>query len=151
MPAKPKSKTPAPQKKTECTEAVVPQTGTPKGKIRISRETISGIVRRVACSVDGVTRLTGSSLVDNIAEFVGSRKVLDRAIQIEIRPDGIVIDLSINIQYGVSLPETAANVQRTVAGQVEEMTGLKVSQVNVVIREMEDVAEEEEDEAEQEE
>ena len=142
MPAKPKSKTPAPQKKTEYTEAVVPQSGTPKGMIRISRETLSGIVRRIVCSVDGVTRLTGSSLVDNIAEFVGSRKVLDRAIQIEIGPDGIVIDLSINIRYGVSLPETAANVQRTVSGRLEEMTGLKVSQVNVVIREMEDVPEE---------
>lgn len=149
MPAKTKSKTSAPQKKTEFTEAVVPQTGTPKGMIRISRETLSCIVRRVACSVDGVTRLTGSSLVDNIAEFVGSRKVLDRAIQIEIAPEGITIDLSINIRYGVSLPETAANVQRTIAGQLEEMTGLKVSQVNVVIREMEDVPEEDEDEQEE--
>ena len=145
MPAKPKSKSPAPQKKTECTEAVVPQTGTPKGEIRISRETISGIVRRVACSVDGVTRLTGSSLVDNIAEFVGSRKVLDRAIQIEIGPDGIAIDLSINIRYGVSLPETAANVQRTVADQIEKLTGLEAAQVNVTIREMETLPDPEEE------
>ena len=149
MPAKTKSKSPVQPKTPEYSEAVVPQTGTPKGTIRISRETISSIVRRAACSVDGVTRLTGSSLVDNIAEFVGSRKVLDRSIQIQIAPDGITVDLSINIRYGVSLPETAAKVQQTVIGQLSEMTGLKVNQVNVVIREMEEVSDEEDAEEEE--
>lgn len=146
MPAKSKPKSPVQPKTPEYSEAVVPQTGTPKGMIRISRETLSFIVRRAACSVEGVTRLTGSSIVDNIAEFVGSRKVLDRAIQIEITPDGIAVDLSINIRYGVSLPEIAANVQRTVSERLTEMTSLKVTRVNVVIREMEDVVEEEDDE-----
>ncbi|MBQ9336227.1 MAG: Asp23/Gls24 family envelope stress response protein [Lentisphaeria bacterium] len=149
MPAKSKPKSTVQPKATEYSEAVVPQNGNSKGMIRISRDAIACIVRRAACSVDGVTRLTGSSLVDNIAEFVGSRKVLDRAMQIQIGEQDISIDLSINIRYGVSLPETAAAVQRAVAGQLEEMTGLKVAQVNVVIREMEDVSDEEEEDSEE--
>ena len=148
MPAKTKPKTPVQTKTPEYSEAVVPQESS-KGMIRISREAIACIIRRAACSVEGVTRLTGNSLVDNIAEFVGSRKVLDRAMQIQITPEEITIDLSINIRYGVSLPETAAAVQRAVSGQLTEMTGLKVAQVNVVIREMEDISEEEDTEEEQ--
>ena len=118
--------------------------------IRVARETIATIVRRAACSVDGVTRLTGSSLVDNIAEFVGSRKVLDRSIQIQIDKSEITLDISINVRYGVSLPETAAKVQRAVAGQLENMTDLHVAQVNVVIREMEDIPDEEDTDSDEE-
>ena len=144
MPVKTKAKNPAQSKAPEYPEAIVPSESNAKGMIRITRETIASIVRRAACSVDGVTRLTGSSLVDNIAEFVGSRKVLDRSIQIQIDQSEVTVDLSINVRYGVSLPETAAKVQRAVAGQLTDMTDLRVAQVNVVIREMEDLSDEEE-------
>ena len=76
--------------------------------------------------------------MDNIAEFVGSRKAMDRAIQIDIVDEAVTVTLSINICYGVSLPEIAAGVQRNVADQIQELTGLEVNQVNVIIREMED-------------
>ena len=88
--------------------------------------------------MDGVTRITGSSLVDNIAEFVGSKKILGRSIQISIQKSAVSVELSINIRYGVSLPKIASEVQREVASQLEELTGLQVLQVNVIIREMED-------------
>ena len=122
-------------------EAVVPGTENGAGTIRISTAALATIVRKAACSVEGVTRITGSSLVDNIAEFVGSKKVLGRSIQIAIQGSEISVELSINICYGVSLPEIAANVQRTVASQIEELTGLRAAQVDVIIREMEDPAE----------
>ena len=144
MPVKLKTQ-PLPQKTPEFPEAVVPETENQKGLIRIAPAALATIVRKAACSVNGVTRITGSSLVDNIAEFVGSKKVMDRAIQIAIRQSSVSVELSINICYGVSLPEIAANVQRTVAGQIEEMTGLEAAQVNVIIREMEENPESDEE------
>ena len=135
-------------KNQEYPEAIVPEMENDAGAIRISANAIATIVRRAACSVDGVTRITGSSLVDNIAEFVGSRKVLDRSIQIVIQNSMVSVELSINICYGVSLPKIASNVQRVVANQIEDLTGLQVEQINVIIREMEDLSEETETEEE---
>ena len=140
MAVKAKTK-PAQTKAPEYLEAVIPNAGVAPDSIRISAVALAAIVRRAACSVDGVTRITGSSLVDNIAEFVGSRKVLGRAIQIAIQKSTVSVELSINIRYGVSLPKIASEVQREVASQLEELTGLQVMQVNVIIREMEDPAE----------
>ena len=133
-------------KAQEFAEAVIPNAGVSPDSIRISAVALAAIVRRAACSVDGVTRITGSSLVDNIAEFVGSKKILGRSIQIAIQKSAVSVELSINIRYGVSLPKIASEVQREVASQLEELTGLQVLQVNVIIREMEDPADTPDDE-----
>ena len=132
---------PVQTKVQEYSEAVIPNAGVSPASIRISAVALAAIVRRAACSVDGVTRITGSTLVDNIAEFVGSKKILGRSIQIAIQKSSVSVELAINIRYGVSLPKIAAEVQREVASQLEEFTGLQVRQVNVIIREMEDPAE----------
>ncbi|MBO4647867.1 MAG: Asp23/Gls24 family envelope stress response protein [Lentisphaeria bacterium] len=137
-------------KNTEHKDAVIPEENNDYGAIRLASGVISTIVRRAACSIPGVTRISGNSLVDNIAEFVGSRKVLDRAIQIEIDHSTVAVTLSINICYGVSLPKIAADVQQAVSNQIQELTGLEVSQVNVIIREMEDVASDEDSEDDEE-
>ena len=131
-------KKPVQRKAPAYSEAVIPNAGVSPDSIRISAVALAAIVRRAACSVDGVTRITGSSLVDNIAEFVGSKKILGRSIQISIQKSAVSVELSINIRYGVSLPKIASEVQREVASQLEELTGLQVLQVNVIIREMED-------------
>ena len=138
-------------KNTDHKDAVIPEESNDFGAIRLASGVIATIVRRAACSIPGVIRISGNSLVDNIAEFVGSRRVLDRSIQIEINRSTVAVTLSINICYGVSLPKIAAEVQRAVSNQIQELTGLDVSQVNVIIREMEDVAPDEESEEEDEE
>lgn len=123
--------------KPEYSEAVLPAENNSPGSIRISTTALATVIRQAACSVNGVTRITGNSLVDNIAEFVGSRKVLDRAIQIKINESSIEVEVAINICYGFALPDIAGNVQQSVAREIHDLTGLSVSHVNVIIREME--------------
>jgi len=135
-------------KNTDHQDAVIPEETNDCGSIRLSAGVISTIARRAACSIQGVTRISGNTLVDNIAEFVGSRKVMDRAIQTEVDGSTVAVTLSINICYGFSLPKIAADVQQAVSTQIQELTGLEVSQVNVIIREMEDIAPDEDSEEE---
>ena len=125
------------QSKTDCAEAVLSMDSDSPGEIRIAAPALSMIIRKAVCSVEGVSRLAGSSLVDNIAEFVGSKKVMDRAIQITIGESSIEAVIAINIRYGFALPEIAAEVQKNVVSQVRELTGLTASRVDVIIREME--------------
>ncbi len=125
------------QSKSECAEAVLSAGNNCPGEIRIAAPALSMIIRRAVCSVEGVSRLAGSSLVDNIAEFVGSKKVMDRAIQMTIGESSIEAVVAINIRYGFALPEIAAAVQKNVVSQVRELTGLTASRVDVIIQEME--------------
>ncbi|WP_233509977.1 Asp23/Gls24 family envelope stress response protein [Actinomadura craniellae] len=43
------------------------------------------------------------------------------------------IDLDLVVDYGVSIPDLAAAVRRNVAAEVEQMCGLEVVEVNVVV------------------
>ncbi|MBE6373257.1 MAG: Asp23/Gls24 family envelope stress response protein [Lentisphaerae bacterium] len=123
--------------KADCAEAVLSVDSNSRGEIRIAAPALSMIIRKAVCSVEGVSRLAGSSLVDNIAEFVGSNKVMHRAIRITICESSIEAVIAINIRYGFALPEIAAEVQKNVVSQVRELTGLTASRVDVIIQEME--------------
>ena len=118
------------------------------GVIKIHENVISSIVRKAALSVDGISRLAGSSFVDNIAEIVGSRKISDRAISIKLDDDKVEIEIKLNMKFGYKVPEVAAGVQTAIIEQVENITGMNVVCVNVVVQEIEEVAEHAENEEE---
>ncbi len=119
--------------------------GTDIGAVRIHENVIASIVRKATCSTNGVMRLSGSALVDNLAEIIGNRRIHDRAINVHIDGDAVSIDVKINIHYGVHVPTVASHVQSNVVEEVERITGMTVSNVNVIIQELED---EEDDSAE---
>ena len=130
-------------KKHTSSTGPVAEHGNQYGQIKIHEGAIATIVRKAACSVPGVTRITGNSFVDNIAEIVGSKKIQDRSIQIAMNNSSVAVELSINIQYGVQLPAVAAAVQDAVSREIKAMTGLNVTKINVIVREMEDASEDE--------
>lgn len=130
-------------KKYTSSTGPVAEHGNQYGQIKIHEGAIATIVRKAACSVPGVTRITGNSFVDNIAEIVGSKKIQDRSIQIAMNNSSVAVELSINIQYGVQLPAVAAAVQDAVSREIKAITGLNVTKVNVIVREMEDASEDE--------
>ena len=130
-------------KKHTSSTGPVAEHGNQYGQIKIHEGAIATIVRKAACSVPGVTRITGNSFVDNIAEIVGSKKIQDRSIQIAMNNSSVAVELSINIQYGVQLLAVAAAVQDAVSREIKAITGLNVTKVNVIVREMEDASEDE--------
>ena len=130
-------------KKHTSSTGPVAEHGNQYGQIKIHEGAIATIVRKAACSVPGVTRITGNSFVDNIAEIGGSKKIQDRSIQIAMNNSSVAVELSINIQYGVQLPAVAAAVQDAVSKEIKAITGLNVTKVNVIVREMEDASEDE--------
>ena len=130
-------------KKHTSSTGPVAEHGNQYGQIKIHEGAIATIVRKAACSVPGVTRITGNSFVDNIAEIVGSKKIQDRSIQIAMNNSSVAVELSINIQYGVQLPAVAAAVQDAVSREIKAITGLNVTKVNVIVLEMEDASEDE--------
>lgn len=116
------------------------------GDIRVNDNVIYALVRRAAMSVEGVSRMAGSSLIDNIAEFVGSSR--GRAIGIaksEDASDAVTLEVKINMLFGYKVRDVAEAVQRAVIEEVENVTGMTVSKVTVMIQKMEDASEDADD------
>ncbi|MFA6567301.1 MAG: Asp23/Gls24 family envelope stress response protein [Victivallales bacterium] len=118
--------------------------GSDMGLVKIHENVIASIARKAACSVNGVIRIAGNPLVDNIAEIIGNRRIGDRSIAIDINGDTVAIEIKLNISYGSHLPTVAANVQSAIMKEVEKMTGMTVASVNVIVQELD--TEEKEDE-----
>ena len=80
---------------------LAPKAQTESGVIRVHESVVSSIVRKAVLGINGVLRFAGNSLVDNIAEFVGSKSMLDRAISIEMGENSVSLDY-----VGTSPPRT---------------------------------------------
>ena len=109
------------------------------GDIKIHESVLASLARRAAISVDGVSRLAGSSLVDNLAEIVGSRRMQSRAITIAVNElNQITIEIKLNLKVGYTIPEVAENVQKSVIAEVEKVTGMTVTTVHVLVHDIDD-------------
>ena len=108
------------------------------GEVKIHENVISALVRQAVSAVDGVMRLAGSTLMDNIAEIVGSRRMQDRAISVNIEDGGRVsLDIKVNLKFGYKIPVVTTAIQKAVIENVEQVTGMVVTRVNVIVQELE--------------
>jgi len=112
------------------------------GIVKVHESVIASIIRKAACSVDGVVRLAGNALVDNIAEFVGSRKVMDRAIAIEMGDNSVAVEVQVVLEYGCNVPETAETIQNAITEEITKITGMQVTRIDVIVMDLETVEEE---------
>ena len=85
------------------------------------------IAGAAALEVEGVSGLAGATAAE---QFLG-RKKLSKGISILWESDNITIDVSIQIKYGITIPEVAKKVQEAIIANVEATSGMQVSAVNV--------------------
>ena len=117
------------------------------GDVKIHDGVIATLTRRAALGIEGVSRLAGNALVDNLAEIVGSRRMQSRAITIAVNElNQITIEIKLNLKVGYTIPEVAEKVQKAVIGDVEKVTGMTVKTVHVLIQDVDDEVEENADE-----
>ena len=99
------------------------------GNIHISEEVLAAISAAAALEVDGVSSLA-ANLGSDIAELLG-KKNLAKGVRVRMEDDKVVVELSVLMAYGHTIPEMCKAVQEGVKNAVESMTGLEVSAVNV--------------------
>ncbi|HSC73535.1 MAG TPA: Asp23/Gls24 family envelope stress response protein [Gaiellaceae bacterium] len=110
--------------------APAPALASPLGRITISHDAVAHIVGRVAAEAYGVVGMA-------------SRKRLltrDRLRQgVTVRgsgEDGVTIELSVVVEYGLNLAEVASTLRNRVQYEVERLTGLVVKNVEVRIQDV---------------
>jgi uncharacterized alkaline shock family protein YloU len=98
------------------------------GQVSINNDVVARVAAIAAMQLPGVS-LGGKF---NIGEFL-SRKEPVRGVGVEINQAQAIITLDIKVEYGQNMYDLAHRLQRRVKDAVEQMTGLRVSRVNVAI------------------
>lgn len=102
------------------------------GNIKISVDVVSTIAGIAATEIEGVSCMY-SSFVNGFAQKLGAKKNLSKGVKVDMEADNVSIDLYIVVDYGVKIPELAWSIQENVKTNVEAMTGMNVSKVNIHI------------------
>lgn len=105
------------------------------GTVQIADEVVAIIAGLAATEVEGVASMAGN--ITN--ELVGKlgMKNLSKGVKVDVLENVVCVDLSLNLAYGYSIPDTCKKVQEKVKSAIENMTGLQVSDVNISIASVE--------------
>lgn len=101
-----------------------------QGSIRISEDVVASIAALAASETEGVSGLY-SSVTRDIVSFL-SKKNLSKGVRVELgEEDNVKVEISFLALFGHNICEVAKEVQENVRRQIESMTGLHVTEVNV--------------------
>ena len=100
------------------------------GNVMISEDVVANIVAHAMAEVEGIGSL-GSKPGVTLADFA-TKKTWSKGLKVMISEDNTVaIDCTFMVSFGHSVVDVAAAVQQSVTSNVESITGVKVTNVNV--------------------
>jgi uncharacterized alkaline shock family protein YloU len=114
------------------------------GTTTIQDSVVTAIIGMAAQEVDGVasshggTRLPGDSsptvgeFVDNITG--GASRT--RGLSVDVDERQTAADITINVEYGRSIPQVTQVVRERVIERVQSLTGLEVTEVNIQVNDV---------------
>mgnify|MGYP001583063261 CR=1 FL=1 len=101
------------------------------GAVRINNDVIAAIASIAATEVRGVYKMGGGigrTLYDML-----SKKAATKGVKIQMSDSDVKLAVAIIVDYGVDIPRIADEVQERVKRTVEKMTGLVLSEVDVIV------------------
>jgi uncharacterized alkaline shock family protein YloU len=99
------------------------------GEVKIASDVVAVIAALAATEVDGVHSMAGN-ITNELIGRLGVKKI-SKGVKIFME-DGVVrVDMMVVVNYGYSIPDVSEQVQEKVSRQIENMTGLDVSEVDV--------------------
>jgi uncharacterized alkaline shock family protein YloU len=108
-----------------------PSLSSPLGRISISHEAVAHIVGRVAAEAYGVVGMAPRSPRDRIRDRRRQGITVSGSGE-----EGVTIELSVVVEYGLNLAEVASTLRNRVQYEVERLTGLTVAEVEVRIQDV---------------
>jgi len=114
------------------------------GTTTIQDSVVTAIIGMAADEVDGVApshggvRLPGDTS-PTVGEFVdnltgGTSRT--RGLSVDVGERQAAADITVNVDYGCSIPQVARAVREHVIERVENLTGLEVTEVNIQVNDV---------------
>ena len=101
--------------------------------IKISDDVVAVIAGVAVSEVQGVASMAGG-FAGGISEVFSGKKNMAKGIKVDVTETTAKIDVKIIVEYGSRIPDVAFEIQNRVKKAVENMTGLKVEEVNVHVQ-----------------
>lgn len=99
----------------------------------IENRVFQGIVLECLANIEGIALIEGN-LIDSILGRGSVEGVKGIYTEQDGRSHTVNIKLEINIQYGLSIPEKAEEIQQKITHDITKYTGLHVNSVHVVFK-----------------
>ena len=103
-----------------------------KKGVQITDEVVCIVAGLAATEVEGVDSLSGN-LKNAVIAKTGMSKLQKGVRLTENVDDSISVKLSVNIYYGYDIPSICTKIQEKVKGAIQNMTGIKVQEVDIRI------------------
>lgn len=100
------------------------------GSLQISTDVLAKIARLATLEVDGVHAVSlGAAGVKGLFP----KNTLQPPIEVALADDVAEITVSLQPDYGCKIPALSAKVQENVKNAIQNMTGITVSKVNIIV------------------
>jgi uncharacterized alkaline shock family protein YloU len=99
------------------------------GKVEIAPEVIEVIAGIAASEIEGLANMRGNFATGVVERF--GKKSHSKGVKVELTDEGILIDLYVVLEFGVSIPEVAQKIQGNIRQTLKNMTSLEISEVNI--------------------
>lgn len=101
------------------------------GEVRIADDVVGNIAGIAATEIEGVAGTVGN-MTKELMSRIGLR-TQSKGVKVVIDSGVVTVDLALIMKYGYNIPVTSKHVQERVKTSIENMTGLKVSNVGIRI------------------
>ena len=89
------------------------------------------IIGLAVSEVNGVHSLADFATQESLTKQ--SQRTFNRCMKLAFGEQEVDVSLCMNIAFGSSIPEVAANVQHKVAAVISDMIGYTVGQINITV------------------
>jgi uncharacterized alkaline shock family protein YloU len=114
------------------------------GTTTIQDAVVTAIISMAAQEVDGVAtshggvRLPGdtSPTVGEFVDNITGGASRTRGLSVDVGEQQAAADITINVEYGRSIPQVAQAVRERIIERVQSLTGLEVTEVNIQVNDV---------------
>jgi uncharacterized alkaline shock family protein YloU len=107
---------------------------TERGSTTISGAVVSQVAGIAAQEVEGVQMGGGAAAaVGGFLQSITGGTGYARGVSVEVGEEETAVDLIMAVEYGKSIPQITEAVRRNVINRVENLLGLRVTEVNVTV------------------
>ncbi len=99
----------------------------------IENRVFQGIVVKCLSNIEGVSPVTGN-FIDNILGRDSLEGIRGIHIEQDSKHQCVFVKIEVNVGFGISIPQKANEIQTAVTEEITELTGLHVSEIHVVFK-----------------
>lgn len=114
------------------------------GSIRIADEVVAVIAGIAASDTPGIASMSGG-ITEGLANRLMGRNIR-KGVKVEVGEEEAIIQLKVIVEYGMKIDDVCRALQHNVKDAVESMTGLRVTEVSVLVEGVEFPSSQDQDE-----